>query len=409
MNRTHFVVVSITLTAARLAFAQPIPDYALGFVTIGDPGNPAWSGEDAIFGITDNAGHGDVAYEYRIMRTEVTAEQWFEFVQAYAPYVDPQFRSGSSFTGPLVTFIGPGPDGVPRYRLNQGGEDLPTTMSWRFAARFCNWLHNGKVSKRWAFETGVYDTSTFGDIVIDGITFGFTDQVAHDPGARFWIPTLDEWMKAAYWDPDKEGPGVGGWWQYPNGSNEPLISGPPGEGQTSTGVPSVPLQPAGSYPEVNKPWGLLDVSGQRSEWLEDIPNGRPTARLVKESFTFSPHHELIDLIGFIGRNSPNVTFHGVRIASRVEDLSLTKTDLNRDGVVNVWDVTYILNAWGPCPGGDTVGCSNDITGDGRVDGADLREVLVSWSLQNEPREEAATRHGRPSCTNALFHGRKIRT
>lgn len=75
---------------------------------------------------------------------------------------------------------------------------------------------------------------------------------------------MDEWIKAVYFDPDHGGTGQAGWWDQPNGSDTPLIPGLPGEGETTAdlftddGAWFIPL---GSYPDVQSPWGLLDVSG----------------------------------------------------------------------------------------------------------------------------------------------------
>lgn len=37
---------------------------------------------------------------------------------------------------------------------------------------------------------------------------------AKNPGARYWVPSENEWYKAAYYDPNKSGTGVGGYWSY---------------------------------------------------------------------------------------------------------------------------------------------------------------------------------------------------
>ena len=82
---------------------------------------------------------------------------------------------------------------------------IPTGgVDWRTCAIFCNWLHNGKSSARSAFLSGAYDVSTFGYISSAG---GFTDQLTHNAGTSYWIPTLDEWLKAAHFDPNRNGPG----------------------------------------------------------------------------------------------------------------------------------------------------------------------------------------------------------
>jgi len=49
------------------------------------------------------------------------------------------------------------------------------------------------------------------------------------------------------------------------------------------------------------------------------------------------------------------------------------SDLNGDGVVNGGDISFILNAWGPCPG-----CPEDLNGDGVVDGGDISFILNNW-------------------------------
>ena len=52
-------------------------------------------------------------------------------------------------------------------------------------------------------------------------------------------------------------------------------------------------------------------------------------------------------------------------------------DLNGDSQVNGADLSILLNAWGPCPGGNP-GCTGDLTLDGIVNGADLTPLLANW-------------------------------
>src|SRR5690606_7085483 len=92
------------------------------------------------------------------------------------------------------------------------------------------------------------------------------------------IPSLDEWTKAVYFDPDAEDedfPGEGRYWLNPYGSDEVPTPGYPGEegAQTSGGInyappPGEPFTqwiPLGAYPDSQTPWGLLDASGGASE------------------------------------------------------------------------------------------------------------------------------------------------
>ena len=256
---------------------------------------------------------GSVAYNYRIARTEITATQWLDFVDAYAPYwhgspSDPSFTSWWIYPSPLGYFIQP------------GFEQCPVEMSWRMAARYCNWLTNAKRPEQWAFESGAYDTSTFTSNP-DG---SLNDQLTHSPGALFWLPTRDEWTKAAYYDPNRNGPGQGGYWRFPDMSDDPLISGLPGAGgQTNAGLtfPSEPpAWPVGSYPNVQSPWGLLDVSGGVSEWTEDCWISPDNRYLLGTRMRDSIWNDRIDWWGY--SCSPTAPLAGIRIASVVSEPSV---------------------------------------------------------------------------------------
>jgi hypothetical protein len=146
-----------------------------------------------------------------------------------------------------------------------------------------NWLHNGKKSANEAtsadFETGAYDTSTFDRVQGPSGNFYFTDQDSHSEGARFWIPSLDELTKAAFYDPNRHGEGQGGYWDYPTSSDTAPIPGDPAlGGQTNAGSvqpqyndwPSGQFRPldVGSYPDTQSPWGLLDTMGGGLELTE---------------------------------------------------------------------------------------------------------------------------------------------
>lgn len=211
--------------AASSTSAQPAPpDYGFNFITIGDAGNPAYDGFD-LFGLV--SGRGSVGYEYRIAQTEVTSAQFAEFLNAWD-------SSGGGFGVIGAFYWGGFYDGsqwtvVPGKELNPVGG-----ISWREAAIFTNWLHNGKPTNDLSgFLSGAYDTSTFTSRTDE---FGFNDQTTRSPGARYWIPSLDEWIKAAHYDPDKNGKGSGGWWLYSDGSDTQPVPGMPGVGETSAGV-----------------------------------------------------------------------------------------------------------------------------------------------------------------------------
>lgn len=282
---------SAWLLACGVACARGVPDYGFQWATVTHPGNrPASRSEAPDFYppySTPALLKGRVDYTYRISVTEVTTAQWFEFVEAYAPYYSGA-RTNSSFTSLFIYPTVLDPDQPPAYAIAPGFERVAASMSWYMAARYCNWLENGKRSTPEAFETGVYDTATFTRNP-DGTWPVPSDR---SPGAHFWIPTLDEWIKAAYYSPDRYGEGVEGYWTRPNRSDSPLIPGYPDEGgQTSAGIPpptgedGIRYLDVGSYPDVVTPWGLLDASGGVSEWLGTGPN-QGSVRDVKGSYGY---------------------------------------------------------------------------------------------------------------------------
>lgn len=315
----------VMLAAPSGAAAAIDPLSGIDFVTIGatygGAGNAAYQS-----GIPNQRvnGRGSVACEYKIGRMEVTTAQWVEFFNAafdrpqadWIPWVAPPGFWGAQGTTPNTT-------GGLRWMVPAGNENRPVgDISWRMAAIYCNWLHNGKSTDRSAFLNGAYDVSTFG---FDGNRF--TDQDAHHPDAKYWVPTWDEWLKAAHFDPDKQNQdgSTGGWWQYSNTSDTAPVYGPPGTGQANAGFtsPNPFVIPLGAYPDVQSPWGLLDVAGGTSEWTESIidqsAGGRfrifDGSRWNQDAFQAG----LVDGIRTQGADFPHIALFptGFRIASAV--------------------------------------------------------------------------------------------
>ena len=86
-------------------------------------------------------------------------------------------------------------------------------VSFFDAMRFVNWLHHGQPS-------GAQDASTTEDGVY-AISSGLSE--TRSVGAHFFIPTANEWYKAAYHDPRTEAeggpPGDDLYWLYPTASD----------------------------------------------------------------------------------------------------------------------------------------------------------------------------------------------
>ena len=143
----------------------------MDFVTVGNAGNAA-----------DDTGYGAVGYNYRIGKYEVTADQWAAVLAA-----DPNVGNAGYWSGSQPT----------------------AGTSWYEAAKFCNWLTTGNAN------SGVYNTSTWA--IMDHQTAVTTF------GTAYFIPTENEWYKAAYYDPNKGGAGVGGYWDYPTRHDSPNV------------------------------------------------------------------------------------------------------------------------------------------------------------------------------------------
>ena len=251
---------AVLLALPAWATPDPPPDYGIDFLRIGAPGNRNTIASETPMQSTWR--YGAVDRVYRISQTELTNLQWAEFCNAYKDYWDGHPLTGQ-FIGLEMTAEF-NPDGsVARYFPLPGAERHAARVTWRMAARYVNWLNNDKGSDQAAFEDGAYDSSTF---ITDGAGF-VHDQLTHHESARYWIPTLNETIKAAYHDPNRYGLGLEGYWLHPDGGNEPLVEGPPGIGETWGESAAGDV---GSYPNAASPWGLLDVSGTGWEWTEHV-------------------------------------------------------------------------------------------------------------------------------------------
>jgi formylglycine-generating enzyme required for sulfatase activity len=286
MPRLCAIFALLFVAVCQSALAQGDPS-GIDFVTIGSPGNAPWQGNGTPGDYS--VGRGEVDYSYRIGRYEVTTAQWCEFMNAALdrPVNDriPGVFAPTQWAAVATTPV----NGGQRFTVPVGRDMLPVGgIDWRTCAIFCNWLCNGKSLQRSAFLNGAYDVSTFGYQGSSGI---FTDQFTHNPGAAYYIPSLDQWLKAAHYDPNRYAQGQGGWWVSSNSTNGPIPYGPPGVNVRISPPPygpdpNGPLAqanagwafefpgydphsiPLGAYPSTNA-WGLFDTAGGTSEWTEE--------------------------------------------------------------------------------------------------------------------------------------------
>jgi hypothetical protein len=317
VHRTISFIVSAVATFATSAVAQVPPDYGFDWVTIGAPGNRPTIPSEMPLDPTLRVGAVD--HEYRIMRSKLDVESYLEFVNAYAP-----FWHGSPTDWELTgAFVVPEqqPQGGWTYQVRSGYEHCAARIEWQMAARYCNWLQNDKRPERAAFENGVYDTSTF-----HFTPNNWSAQLEPSPGAKYWIPSRDEWVKAAHFDPNRYGPGQGGYWEYPNGSNTPLIMGLPDQGGQRIGDllwqtnpnHSQGGWPLGQYPHVQSPWGLIDISATVPDYTSFLTNYATATLAMGGSLAGSAVYAAFDRIDLFGAGGVwGDTVGALRIASSV--------------------------------------------------------------------------------------------
>ena len=177
--------------------AQPL--LTIDTVTVGDAGNAA-----------DTTTYGAVAYDFNIGKYEVTIGQYTSFLNAVAATDTYSLYNASMATDLNVAGISrSGASGSYTYAVvNNGGDssNRPITyVSWFDAARFANWMNNGATNGA-STETGAY--------TLNGATSGVN--FTKNAGATWWIPSEDEWYKAAYY---KGGGTNAGYWLYPTQSD----------------------------------------------------------------------------------------------------------------------------------------------------------------------------------------------
>ena len=258
----------VALLAAALSSGIPAGAVTISTVPIGSPGNVA----DTRYG---SSGIGAVAYNYRIGTTEVTNAQYAEFLNAVAasdPYELYNTAMGTQTWGGIIRS---GSSGSFTYAVKAPAlsgsysyDDKPVVfVSWYDAIRFANWLHNGD---------GNGDTETGAYTLLGGTpTPSNGHSISRNPGARWWLPSEDEWYKAAYYDPS-----AGVYHDYPTGTNGILNNNLPTndtgdsanfiDSGLTTGNQDFPMTDAGAYTHSHSLYGTFDQGGNVWEWNEAL-------------------------------------------------------------------------------------------------------------------------------------------
>lgn len=267
--------------------------FSIPFQTIADPGNAA-----------DTTGYGAVSYTYRMGIIDVSQ------AMINSALTDGPFASGSLGTGTWT------------------GNQPSANITWYQAAAFVNWLNTSQG------YTAAYNLSYLGGgnytltpWSAGQAALGGTD-LYRNGGAYYFLPTENEFYKAAFYDPNRGGPGIGGYWNYADGSNSAPTATTggttPGTAVYTAGatIPSGPaaVDQAGGL----SPYGTQGQDGNVYQWMESSATGTfggADTRVVRGGAYNSSSAALLST--FRSPLSPNTAagVYGFRVASVPEPSS----------------------------------------------------------------------------------------
>ena len=240
----------LALAVLMLAFpAQAL--VTIVWVTVGDVGNGCDTQSQGCFGA--------VSYEYRIGTYEVTNAQYAEFLNAVAA-TDPNGLYYPNMASPFGGITRSGSPESYSYSVNTGRGDMPVPyVSFFDGARFANWLHNGQ-------PTGVQDSTTTEDGAYD---MSLGSGTVRKAGAEVFLPSEDEWYKAAYY---KGGGTSAGYWDYPAGSDTQTTCTAPGATANTADCSYInsDATDVGSYTRAASPAGTFDQGASLWEWNDTL-------------------------------------------------------------------------------------------------------------------------------------------
>jgi formylglycine-generating enzyme required for sulfatase activity len=195
---------------------QAFAEVTFEWVEVGNPGNVADPLNQASI-----PGIGTVDYKFLVSKYPVTNDQYAEFlnhVGASGTGEIGQIWIEAMGTDPRGGITRSGAPGSYTYTVKANMGDKPANLvSFLGAMRFVNWLHNGQPSG--AQDATTTEDGTYTIEVGDGIDSGDGLAETRAAHARFFIPTENEWYKAAYHQPAADGGDGDDYWLYSTASN----------------------------------------------------------------------------------------------------------------------------------------------------------------------------------------------
>jgi len=339
------LVIALALVAPAASWAAPGRSVlTLKTVEVGAPGNPSVGivpFTDAVYSSCAEVVPaekqppcqqvGGVNYRYGIGQLEVTVAQYVAFLNTADPAGRNKHKlyssteSGSEWPKYGQIDFSAGAAAGHHYSVaSPEWADKPYGFAnFLRSARFANALYNGRVLSRRAGSTGGFDYVTYRVRLSRRTEVGMYDMrvraMTRSHKTGFVIPSQNEWIKAAYYDPN--GGGKYSYWQYPtnpgnfgdggaaaphqarlnsttgdviNASEQPLANFHTAETPAPSWCPSAfsaatcaTVNPLGiksptyekayqgslstvGQARTTSPWGTLDQGGNAVEWTDTI-------------------------------------------------------------------------------------------------------------------------------------------
>jgi sulfatase modifying factor 1 len=291
------LLVVMSSTAMADSFGEGASQFTIDFTPIGNAGNSA----DPL------TGRGAVSYDYRMGTYAISQDQVNAAIAAGLENVS---------TDTLHDAI----------KLRSASTSPATLASWYEAAAFVNFLNTSKgyqAAYNLSFSSGVWTMSLWDVSQTDGVN------LYRNKSAIYVLPSLDEFYKAAYYDPNKGG--GGGYWLYTTGSDTaPQPVGGAGwnyggygtnAGTTVWNIASWSGSAATTGAGGLSPYGTMGQGGNVAQWLEtavDEINDDATENRIATGYHFaSPVVDDATQLGYWSNSSPTLETDevGFRVAA----------------------------------------------------------------------------------------------
>jgi formylglycine-generating enzyme len=293
MKTLNLCVILLAALAANIFSARAWSDtfgsgastFNIDFVTIGNPGNAA-----------DTTGNpnpaGSVTNTFRMGQFEIS-EQMIDKANALG--------------------------GLGITKDTRGADKPATSVTWNEAARFVNWLDTSSGSApayKFALQPGDGGYSANADIQLwTPSDAGYdSNNLYRNTLARYFLPSFDEWYKAAYYDPTS-----GVYYDYPTGSDSaptPVASGTAAGTAVFNGQPDpADITLAGGLSR----YGTMGQGGNVIEWQEtdsDLVNG-PTVGTTSRGLRGGYWSGVSSILSSSSRSSGGPSGQGDSIGFRV--------------------------------------------------------------------------------------------